>query len=375
MARTLCIAIMCMMLGAVAWAEEPYMPKSGERVDWERVFNSQGLLDQEEDYSSVLGQSQSRDRVDWKRELAGPEKSSAVQEGAAPKDAPEIRYTLEEPGKAKNNVTGTEVHEEDLAQPEPVQAPAMTAKPGPSAPAAPQQAPKPKIKPDPAPAREPKITAAIEPQPLPEPLPEPEPKRLFSDSEVEHFLSIAFFDKDEQQAYASGGPAPRSKALTRWDADLVVQVKGAAEDNERVMLEEVANELDALVRDSSGLRVRMGNEGANVVVYFLPPRQGERMSGYVKKTYEGSAIVRADVVLYAGISNKADMMRHFMHALGFIGVSSQDGTVMRPNAALQGLADLPKKDAKALRMLYRSGLYPGTDIEEARRALNATYAY
>lgn len=371
MGRILCMVLMSILVAASAWAEEPYMPKSGERVDWGKVFSGEGMLDQKEDYSEVLDRDGRKNRIDWSREMSAPAEIVDQPAAEAQKPAPEIRYKLKMPGDEAEaqKPEGLQVKESDIQEPA-VQAPAPSvAKPQKPAPLEAPKADEPK-----APSV-PKSTAAVEPRPEPTPEPKPKPKRLFSDEEVEHFLTLAFYDKDEQAAFAKGGQAPRAKALTRWDQDVAVQVKGAASQDELAMLYEVLDTVDAVVSDASGIRVLKAEEEANVIVFFLPARKGEEMSGYVKKTYEGARIERCDVVLYSGLTNKRDMMRQLMHAMGFIGLSRQDGTVMNPRESTPVMGGLPKKDAKALRMLYRAGFAPGMDIDKARGELTTAYMY
>lgn len=374
MGRTLCMALLVVLVTASAWAEEQYMPKSGERVDWEKVFSGEGLLDQEEDYSEVLGRDGRKDRIDWSREMRAPAQEIDQPGAAVKKPAPEIRYKLDTPeDKAENRAVKPErleIKESDIQEPSKPAPVESVAKPKPSVPADVPKTDKPK-----APSA-PRNTAAVEPRQESLPEPKPEPKRLFNDEEVEHFLTLAFYDKDEQAAFDKGGEAPRAKALTRWDQDVAVQVKGAVSEDESAQLFEVVQAVDAVVSEASGIRVRRAKgEEANVIVFFLPARKGEETSGYVKKTYQGARIVRCDVVMYSGRTSKRDMMRQFMRAMGFIGQSRQDGTVMNRHESTPIQGGLPKKDAKALRMLYRAGFAPGLDIETARGALTTAYIY
>jgi hypothetical protein len=409
----------CLVLVSPLSAEEPYSPKRNERVDWEKVFSGKGLLDEEEDYSEVLGRDKRKERIDWKREAGGkaeeavqPAKEANPAGAAAPQaetggeagsDAPEIRYSIHSPDSPQKKSrrsstklekdepeenageqvreetmkelreeksvrefreeTVQEVREEDITEAgeegrqesEPLPAQALPA---------------------PKPEPEQERIAVLESRPEPEPEPEPEPKRLFSDEAIDHFLNIAFYDKDEQAAHRQGGASPRAKVLTRWEKDLAVSVKGVASERERDMLGDVLKAMDEVVSSVSDVNIRMGDDRANVAVFFLPAREGEELSGFVENTYEGAEVVRSNVVFYSGRADKPDMMRQFMHVLGFIGTAERRGdTVMSPEAEAGNVSELPSGDAKALKMLYRSSFEPGMHLEEVKESLSTAYAY
>lgn len=484
MRGTALIILLGLLISAPVLAEEPYVPSKGERVDWGKVFNAKGVLDEPEDMSEVLNRDKPKKRINWRQELeSGPRESplpsnpsgrarkrpiwakpDPESEGAAP----EIRYSIrhprpheEEKDRAENErpqderpevkpalveippemekatpaaaKPAPEIEKKEQAVPRPAPKIAKKKKPLPATvsepvpeienkkqappkeiagvrsqesvretepvPAAgpePPLRPEPVLEPEPAveppPDVEPGLAIRIEPVSKPQPRDrrtaaleprraepvkpkpaEPEPVRLFSDETIEHFLTLAFYNRDEQAAYRKGGASPKARVLTRWRTGLRIATHGLPGDEELGMLKEAAGEVDGIVSSVSNLNVSLVDGGANVNVYFLPARKGEELSGYVKNTYDGVNIVASEVVFYAGRPDKTDMMRQFLHVLGLSGTTGSGGSIMCADPVPGAEGGLPTKDEMALRMLYRSEFEPGMDIDEAREKLMAAY--
>jgi hypothetical protein len=407
MVRVISFALLCLVIAFAAGAEE-YTPKTGDRVDWNKVFGTKGVLEQEEDFSQVIERRNIKDRNDWKREPAedkaaagkevpAEERQARVPDEARPaaQDKPEIRYRIgggepEEAGAAVSRepaepAASSEPEESAVMEPEEAQGPEagepeklpekavkdVPVRKEPQKPAAEAQLADSEEQDEPRPR-----VASVTPRPEPVKEPAPKPQRLYSEDTIRHFLELAFFHRDDRLEFKRGGARPKAKVLTRWEDDLKVSAKGDASEKEMAMLRDVVKEMNRTVSAVSGLSVGMAEGEANVRVFFLPARKGEDISGYVRNTYAGPGIVGSDVVFYSGRADKADMLRQFMHVLGFMGLrDGGQGSIMTSGAGKVPHADLPELDEKALKILYRTGFEPGMQLDEAEKILTGAYTY
>ena len=402
MARIISFALLCLVFAVVAGAEE-YTPKTGDRVDWGKVFGTKGVLERQEDFSQVIERRNPENSMEWRGQ---PEEAEAVKETpverrkepspdggeALAQDKPEIRYRIGGGGPAAlpastesvEPAASSEAEDTALAPEETpkteIQEPAK--KPERVAKALPDRVDMQKPAAEPAlPGKEkphapgPRV-ASIVPGPAPEKKSDPKPQRLYGEDTISHFLTLAFFHRDDQLEYKRGGAKPKAKVLTKWEDDLKVAAKGVASESELSMLYGVVEEMNRALSSVSDLSVGMAEEAANVRVFFLPSRKGEDMSGYVKNAYDGPRIVGSDVVFYSGKANRADMLRQFMHVLGFMGLREDgQGSIMLTKSGENPYANLPEMDKRALMILYRSGFEPGMQVNEAERILTDAYTY
>ncbi|MBG0776099.1 MAG: DUF2927 domain-containing protein [Desulfovibrionaceae bacterium] len=198
-----------------------------------------------------------------------------------------------------------------------------------------------------------------------------------SDPQVEHFLRVAMYDRDEQEFHRGRGlpgePAPR--VLTRWEGDVIVRVAGDAAPEALALVRAAVRRVDGALPINGGVRARMAEQGGNVAVYVFPRAPSRDVEAYSTLRHDGARITGAEIVLYQDLLTEKVVVREFLRVLGLPGEDAKlPGTVLAPVATgasgkRAAIGPLPDLDADALRILYGPTLRAGMNIEEVRTAL------
>ncbi len=198
----------------------------------------------------------------------------------------------------------------------------------------------------------------------------------YTPEEIEHFLSLALYNRDEQYALRQSGASAqdaRTFVVTRWEKDILVGIAGQPSEADRGLIEAAVAELNTVLAGVSPFEIRMDQANAELMVRVIgsPPTGG--ITGYTDKRYHrGDIIIGCDVILYGqGGLARSTVQRELLYALGFMGLGAPGAdTVMTAPDGQAPSGPLPAMDRKALEMLYRPDMFSGMDHATAHTVLS-----
>ncbi|NJB67854.1 hypothetical protein GGQ74_001494 [Desulfobaculum xiamenense] len=213
------------------------------------------------------------------------------------------------------------------------------------------------------------LVAAVSPTRTPKTArPAPQPIRLFDDAAIDRLVLLALHDKDDQMAQ-DGTPA-RSMILTKWTGDARVRILGARDDRERAMVADAVERINAVLKETVSISLRVTEFEPNISVFLLDG--GDGLDGYTRNTYApDQSIESANVVLYRDAATPRTILRETLRALGVTGCVPGAGDSVFSTACTsvqKRSCELPDADANALRLMYHPSLKPGMDAAQLRAA-------